>query len=70
MNILGINAFHGDAAVALLKDGQLASAMEEERLNRRNRHQRRDNQERFGSHSIQLMSNDAASGGTSRSPVI
>src|SRR3982750_139110 len=35
MNILGINAFHGDASVALIKDGQLAGAMEEERLNRR-----------------------------------
>ena len=35
MNILGINAFHGDASVALVKDGVLVSAMEEERLNRR-----------------------------------
>ncbi len=35
MNILGINAFHGDASVALIKDGQLVSALEEERLNRR-----------------------------------
>jgi carbamoyltransferase len=35
MNILGINAFHGDASVALLKDGQLVAAIEEERLNRR-----------------------------------
>src|SRR3954454_20523422 len=35
MNILGINAFHGDASVALVKDGTLAGAMEEERLNRR-----------------------------------
>ena len=35
MNILGINAFHGDASVALVRDGQLAGAMEEERLNRR-----------------------------------
>jgi carbamoyltransferase len=35
MNILGINAFHGDASVALVKDGELAGAMEEERLNRR-----------------------------------
>jgi carbamoyltransferase len=35
MNILGINAFHGDASVALIKDGQLVGAMEEERLNRR-----------------------------------
>jgi carbamoyltransferase len=35
MNILGINAFHGDASVALIKDGQLAGAIEEERYNRR-----------------------------------
>jgi carbamoyltransferase len=35
MNILGINAFHGDAAAALVKNGRLASAIEEERLNRR-----------------------------------
>jgi carbamoyltransferase len=35
MNILGINAFHGDASAALVKDGGLAAAIEEERLNRR-----------------------------------
>ena len=35
MNILGINAFHGDASVALVRDGQLVAALEEERLNRR-----------------------------------
>jgi carbamoyltransferase len=35
MNILGLNAFHGDASAALVKDGRLASAIEEERLNRR-----------------------------------
>ncbi len=34
MYILGINAYHGDAAVVLLKDGQIAFALEEERLNR------------------------------------
>jgi carbamoyltransferase len=34
MNILGINAFHGDAAAALLVNGQLSFAVEEERLNR------------------------------------
>ena len=34
MNILGINAFHGDASAALLRDGQLVAAVEEERLNR------------------------------------
>jgi carbamoyltransferase len=34
MNILGLNAFHGDASAALLRDGQLVSALEEERLNR------------------------------------
>ena len=34
MKILGLNAFHGDASAALLRDGQLVSALEEERLNR------------------------------------
>jgi carbamoyltransferase len=34
MNILGLNAFHGDASAALLVDGELTSAVEEERLNR------------------------------------
>ncbi|MCM3870443.1 MAG: hypothetical protein ND895_07120 [Pyrinomonadaceae bacterium] len=34
MYILGINAYHGDAAAALLKDGELISAVEEERFNR------------------------------------
>jgi carbamoyltransferase len=34
VNILGINAFHGDASVALLTGGQLSSAMEEERFSR------------------------------------
>ena len=34
MNILGINAFHGDASAAVLRDGQLVAAIEEERLNR------------------------------------
>src|SRR5262245_31460851 len=34
MNILGINAFHGDASTALLAEGRLMSAMEEERFTR------------------------------------
>ena len=34
MNILGINAYHGDASAALVVDGQLVSAVEEERFNR------------------------------------
>jgi carbamoyltransferase len=34
MNILGINAFHGDASAALLANGQLVAAVEEERFNR------------------------------------
>ncbi len=34
MNILGINAYHGDASAALVVDGQLAAAVEEERFNR------------------------------------
>src|SRR5512137_1882712 len=35
--ILGINAYHGDASAALVVDGQLVSAIAEERLNR-NKH--------------------------------
>jgi carbamoyltransferase len=34
MNILGINAFHGDASAALVQNGQLIAAVEEERFNR------------------------------------
>jgi len=34
MVILGLNAYHADASVALVKDGILVSAIEEERLNR------------------------------------
>jgi carbamoyltransferase len=34
MYILGLNAYHGDAAAALIKDGQLVAAAEEERFNR------------------------------------
>lgn len=34
MNILGLNAFHGDASAALVTDGQLVAAVEEERFNR------------------------------------
>ena len=34
MNILGINAYHGDAAAALFHDGELAAAVEQERFNR------------------------------------
>jgi len=33
-HILGLNAFHGDASSALLSDGQLTAAVEEERFNR------------------------------------
>jgi carbamoyltransferase len=33
--ILGINAYHGDAAAAIVKDGQLLAAVEEERFNRK-----------------------------------
>jgi carbamoyltransferase len=32
--ILGINAYHADAAAVLLKDGRVAAAVEEERFNR------------------------------------
>jgi carbamoyltransferase len=34
MDILGINAFHGDASAVVLRDGQLVAGVEEERLNR------------------------------------
>ena len=35
MYILGINAYHGDAAACIVKDGQLIAAAEEERFNRK-----------------------------------
>ena len=34
MNILGINAYHGDASAALVIDGELVAAVEEERFTR------------------------------------
>src|SRR5215510_11713166 len=34
MLILGLNAFHGDASAALLVNGKLTTAVEEERFNR------------------------------------
>ena len=34
MNILGINAYHGDVSACLLRDGQLVAAVEEERFRR------------------------------------
>jgi len=34
MIILGINAYHGDAAAAIIRDGKLIAAAEEERFNR------------------------------------
>ncbi|HET9479713.1 MAG TPA: carbamoyltransferase C-terminal domain-containing protein [Pyrinomonadaceae bacterium] len=34
MYILGINAYHGDAAAAIVRDGKLIAAVEEERFNR------------------------------------
>src|SRR5690349_19213448 len=34
MRILGINAYHGDASSALLENGLLKAAVEEERFNR------------------------------------
>src|SRR6058998_2533602 len=34
MNILGINAYHGNASAAILCDGRLIAAVEEERFNR------------------------------------
>lgn len=35
MNILGLNAYHADSSVALIQEGRLVAAIEEERLNRR-----------------------------------
>ena len=35
MKILGLNAYHADASAALFIDGELAFAIEEERLNRK-----------------------------------
>ena len=35
MYILGINAYHGDASAAIVRDGQLIAAVEEERFNRK-----------------------------------
>jgi carbamoyltransferase len=34
MNVLGINAYHGNASAAIVRDGQLIAAVEEERFNR------------------------------------
>jgi carbamoyltransferase len=34
MIILGINAYHGDAAAAIIRDGEIVAAAEEERFNR------------------------------------
>ena len=34
MHILGINAYHGNASAALISDGRLVAAVEEERFNR------------------------------------
>ena len=34
MNLLGINAYHGDASAALIIDGDLVAAVEEERFTR------------------------------------
>ncbi|HYY69107.1 MAG TPA: carbamoyltransferase N-terminal domain-containing protein, partial [Terriglobales bacterium] len=35
MYILGINAYHGDASAAIIHDGKLIAAVEEERFNRK-----------------------------------
>ncbi len=34
MNILGINAYHGDVSAVLVRDGELVAAVEEERFRR------------------------------------
>lgn len=35
MTVLELNAYHGDASVAIVTDGPLAAAIEEERINRK-----------------------------------
>src|ERR1700682_3814893 len=34
MYILGVNAYHADAAAAIIRDGEIIAAVEEERFNR------------------------------------
>ena len=34
MNVLGINAYHGDVSAVLVRDGELVAAVEEERFRR------------------------------------
>ena len=34
MLVLGLNAYHGDSAAAILRDGELLMAVEEERFTR------------------------------------
>ena len=34
MNIIGLNAYHGDVSAVLVRDGQLIAAVEEERFRR------------------------------------
>ena len=34
MNVLGINAYHGDVSAVLVRDGDLVAAVEEERFRR------------------------------------
>ena len=34
MNIIGLNAYHGDVSAVLVRDGQLVAAVEEERFRR------------------------------------
>ena len=34
MNILGINAYHGDSSACIVKDGKMLAAVEEERFKR------------------------------------
>ena len=36
MIILGLNIFHGDSSVCIVKDGLVLSAVEEERFTRKN----------------------------------
>ena len=34
MTVLGINAYHGDSSAAIVRDGKLIAAVEDERFNR------------------------------------
>ena len=61
MNILGINAVYHDSAAALLVDGRLVVAVEEERFNRikHGKSSHVDNPHQFPEHAIRFCLNYA-----------